>query len=699
VSPVVLLPLEAASWSSSRLDAVLMHEFAHVKRFDYLTQFLARLACALLWFHPLAWYAARRLRVERESACDDLVVRAGSRPSEYASHLLDIARACHAAPLASQASLPMARQSDVGRRLRAVLDAHRSRAGVSPAAALIGVASLALVIAPLAGATPVRRPMNGTAVRFAMADTVPPAPAVERPARARRAVAARPLPWSQESQHLVCDWTRRDNTSASTNINDDHVRIRIEAAGCRLEVESEGEITFADDYTDVTAIASGGQFSIEERMGGTRREIAVEPRAGTLARRWRVNGDERAFDDGARQWLAEALLVVFRRTGYQAEERGTRILARRGVEGLLGEIDLMTSSYAISKYYAVLFTHEELDPPRVQRILGQAAERIESDHALGQVLLAVAESQPMDESVRAAYVAAAGSIDSDYQHRQVLSAILKRPGLSAEVMSAMLASATEIDSDHELGELLEELIVAYPLDRSMTPAFFDAVRSLDSDYQRRQVLSAFLNRGTPSVEVLDGTLSLTDGMDSDHEVSELLLEVLQVYPPDRALPASFVTAASRLDSDHNQGRVWSAVLLHPTVSREALVGVLGAVGGTIDSDHRRAELLLQFVDAHAIDDALRPAFFEAVGRTDSDHSRSRILDVVIDRQTESRETALGVLRAARGIDSDHTLSQVLLHFADVVKMDEEMRAAYREAALGISSDRTRERVLSRLVMD
>jgi beta-lactamase regulating signal transducer with metallopeptidase domain len=151
--PMLLLPEEADQWTEERRRAVLLHELAHIRRRDCLTHWLGLAACSAYWFNPLAWYAASRLRAEREQACDDLVLEAGERPSEYAAQLLGVARTLRAARSLAPAAMAMARTSGLEIRLTSILDARRNRRG--PARWLV-VACLAVVLAASATLAAVR---------------------------------------------------------------------------------------------------------------------------------------------------------------------------------------------------------------------------------------------------------------------------------------------------------------------------------------------------------------------------------------------------------------------------------------------------------------------------------------------------------------------------------------------------------------
>ena len=157
VRPSVVMPADADTWPAHRLRVVLLHELAHVKRRDCLTHMLAQLTCAVYWFNPLAWMAARRLRAERERACDDLVLAAGTRGSDYADQLLDIARVMTGGrfpAVIGGASLAMAHRSQLEGRLIAILDPTVPRRGLTRARAAAAATVFALVAVPIASVQP-----------------------------------------------------------------------------------------------------------------------------------------------------------------------------------------------------------------------------------------------------------------------------------------------------------------------------------------------------------------------------------------------------------------------------------------------------------------------------------------------------------------------------------------------------------------
>ena len=110
---------------------IAVHELAHIKRRDATAQLLTQVACALHWFNPLVWFAAWRLDVERERACDDLVLASGVRASAYAEHLLNVATKLSSSRWTQACGLAMARSSSLHGRLAAVLSEKRNRRSVS----------------------------------------------------------------------------------------------------------------------------------------------------------------------------------------------------------------------------------------------------------------------------------------------------------------------------------------------------------------------------------------------------------------------------------------------------------------------------------------------------------------------------------------------------------------------------------------
>ena len=86
--PVILLPATALTGlSAEQLEALLAHELAHIRRFDYLVNLLQTSIETLFFYHPAVWWVSAQIRQEREHCCDDLAVAACGNVLTYARAL------------------------------------------------------------------------------------------------------------------------------------------------------------------------------------------------------------------------------------------------------------------------------------------------------------------------------------------------------------------------------------------------------------------------------------------------------------------------------------------------------------------------------------------------------------------------------------------------------------------------------------
>jgi len=88
IKPVILLPAASlVDLTPEQLEAIVAHELAHVRRFDYLVNLIQTAVETLLFYHPCVWWASRRIRIERENCCDDAAVAACGDKVSYVAAL------------------------------------------------------------------------------------------------------------------------------------------------------------------------------------------------------------------------------------------------------------------------------------------------------------------------------------------------------------------------------------------------------------------------------------------------------------------------------------------------------------------------------------------------------------------------------------------------------------------------------------
>jgi GWxTD domain-containing protein len=194
-----------------QLEYLLIHELAHIRRFDYAVNLLQKAVEGLLFYHPAVWWVSRMLRTERENCCDDAVLAVGGDAREYASVLASLERTRCAPALGASGG-------NLGKRVLRLLNPP-SQSSLAPVLGLLAIAISATVAwAALQQAQPLPQ---------LPAPPQPPAPpAIRLVAQARPEAAPLPTPFKKWLDEDVAYIISSEERAAFQNLTTDAERER-----------------------------------------------------------------------------------------------------------------------------------------------------------------------------------------------------------------------------------------------------------------------------------------------------------------------------------------------------------------------------------------------------------------------------------------------------------------------------------------
>ena len=145
--PAIVFPAGLLSQlSGDEIRVILLHELAHLRRWDDWTNLGQKIVKAVFFFHPAVWWIESRLTLEREMACDDIVLAATSSPKAYASSLISFAEKLRDVRSVALAQSLLSRVCQMSLRVAHILDAKRpTRNGLWKPVLGVSAALLALV--------------------------------------------------------------------------------------------------------------------------------------------------------------------------------------------------------------------------------------------------------------------------------------------------------------------------------------------------------------------------------------------------------------------------------------------------------------------------------------------------------------------------------------------------------------------------
>lgn len=438
VRPTILVPPEAVGWSPRRRWIVLLHETAHIARRDLLVQLLADGVGVLLWFDPLVRWARHALRREGEAACDQAVVRAGVRPSEYVTELAAIARGMPRRTSTAPALARMARPRELEGRARRLLSARRG-GGSAPRGVELGLALGVLAVSlPLAAARPV--PARTEAASTGWTDEGARSSSPEPPAEGADALARGSGPgppsgcvWSGGTHRNR--WVEGAGGAPAWEVAWDgrECGVRVRGEGLAGETGWSGGLDPAALLIPASAgppglplapVAAGAVLEIRLRRGEHETLLRLHRREdGGLERSLRAGGRPVPLTEAtARAWLARFAVELDRHTGFDVSRRLPPLLARSGVAGVLAEVDRTRGDHAAGVWLRALVSARALEPPELEAVLRIAATDVTNDAVKAGLLGTVARRASLEPpGVRRAFESARLSLRSRAARERIAS--------------------------------------------------------------------------------------------------------------------------------------------------------------------------------------------------------------------------------------------------------------------------------------
>jgi beta-lactamase regulating signal transducer with metallopeptidase domain len=624
---VLLLPAESDEWDDSERRQVVLHELAHVARWDGLSQLISHLACAVYWPLPFVWMAARRAAELRELACDNVVLRSGARPSIYAENLLRIVRSAGSSTEVPRGVLAMAHPSRLHDRVKGILDPTARREAVNGRTTVLVMGMAAGVFGIVAAMQPGTRIIATPGIDVS---------GVERAALHHPSTAQTPAGLSGSVLRSVSTVTSASDTnlfcsrgvsssSSSMNEDDDHNRswtVKITGSGCKVDMRVEGKVEFTDDFTDVRSISNGGFFRLDATDHGVRHQLEIQPRNGALERTWRVDGTERPFDQDAQRWFATFLIQLDRSTAIAVDTRLPQLLKQGGVTAVLNETALMPSDYARSQYYTKLAAAARLSPQEVKRIFDQAVSLKTSDYYASELLKAFLGNGVEDPAMRAVVLSMVDQMSSDYYRAEAMNTLLGSGHPTGNEMDVLLTVVGRMESSYYQAETLKKLLSLGSLTPAQRSAVANTVAKMKDDYQMSEVLKVLVSRGTMTDAERQAFFAALAGVRSDYYLYEITHTMIAEHQPSSAEAGMIIQSAVRMESDYYRGEIASDVLSASSLTSADLLSVV-ELARKMESDYTKGAVLQKVLQHQASDDRVRRAVLD-VANSMSDYYRGEV---------------------------------------------------------------------------
>lgn len=350
-----------------------------------------------------------------------------------------------------------------------------------------------------------------------------------------------------------------------------------------LEVKAIGVVELSDDDRDFKFLAENATVQIKTRNWFTYREVRVRGlRDGQLERTFYANGREMDWNEYGQSWLAAELPEIARKTGLGAAGRVQRLIAQRGVDAAINEIEFQENNYARQIFCESIMAHENLTSAQLQRTVIVTAKEISSSSRLGDLLTDATTKFPQDSTFTLTLMRAVREISSSSRQSETAITIARRRGLDRESAIEMARTIEDVSSSSAQKNALETLAELAPPHEEAFLAYLHAVRTVSSSSAQSEALLALTQR-TLTRDAWIQLFKVTESVSSSSAQARVLSRSAEVCPNDDMIWFTFLETVGTVSSSSAQETALSAMLRRQGLSKSVLKRTLQCVDNSVSS--------------------------------------------------------------------------------------------------------------------
>ncbi|OQX97574.1 MAG: hypothetical protein B6I20_12335 [Bacteroidetes bacterium 4572_117] len=497
-----------------------------------------------------------------------------------------------------------------------------------------------------------------------------------------------------------------------------------------FEVEYRGNIVVTPDDKDIQSISKNGFIKISMSSFGNKRRIYIySDSRGKLQKEYYEGKGKKDFNKGGKEWLADILLDVSRKTGISAEER-IRRRAKKGFEAILIELREIEeirfenqtniwifyntkTKYSQNVYYLyckIITDNYRLKKNELYKFLKNVAH-ISSNSTKATILRNILDKYKFDKRLMNAFLFATTSLSYNTERGSVLRAfqakykinednsdayfriidqmtirteksnvlkpLLKNQKMDKATFLRFLKSVGRITSNSEKGTILYNALPLIKNDEQIIKAFIAVVQGMSSSYSNLKedlLMNLAKENNGQDIELkknkalLTGLLQNAQNFSTNTKKYILLRKVNRVFVQDKDLIIEYFRVIEGMDNEFLRYNVLLDLIVNNNLSGLTLYPFLDAVNQLIREDfmHASGAVLREFIKQLPEDEQIRNSFFETVDKIDLNSTREELLRNVCMRDDLSKEDLINIIKATDGIDVDVEKSSILLRVKPLI---------------------------------